>query len=166
MSKRPEVAVPRPAGSSENDAKPDSPETAADLPPRAPNVDPASEAFAIEAARLLSDDKCDQVVVLDVRAVSSITNYLVIASGTSDRQMASALDHAAELGAGSATPMLRSTADERSTWLVADFGNVMMHLFEPNARAHYDLEMLWGDVPRLSWERPDQLRRDWAGLKR
>lgn len=124
-----------------------------------------AEAFAIESARMVADDKCEQVVVLDVRAISSITDYIVIASGTSDRQMTSILDHLAELGSGKGFSLLRSGVDEKATWVVADFGNVFVHIFEPNTRAHYDLEMLWGDAPRIAWERPDQLRRDWAGLK-
>ena len=40
----------------------------------------------------------------------------------------------------------------------------MVHLFEPTTRAHYDIEMLWGDAPRMEWERPDQIDRDRAGL--
>lgn len=140
---------------------------AAGATPPAPTTESARAlAFAIEAARLAADDKCEQVVLLDVRAVSSITDYIVIASGTSDRQMQAVLDHLGELGQERNFALIRSGVDERTTWLVADFGTVFVHLFEPNVRAHYDLEMLWGDAPRVAWERPDQLRRDHAGLHR
>ena len=50
------------------------------------------------------------------------------------------------------------SADDRASWLLADFVDVIVHVFEPNTRAHYDLEMLWGDAPRLEWERPKQAR--------
>lgn len=120
--------------------------------------------FAIEAARLVRDDKCDDVVLLDVRDLSQVSDYIIIGSGTSDRQMHSALRHVEELGKGRGMPAFRSSADDRSTWLLIDFVDVVVHLFEPNTRAHYDLEMLWGDAPRLEWERPDQVRRDRAGL--
>ncbi len=123
-----------------------------------------ARAFAIEAARLVRDDKCEDVVVLDVRKRSSMTDFLVIGSGTSDRQMRSVLQHVEELGGKTGNPAVRVSVDERSTWILADFVDVMVHLFEPNTRAHYDLEMLWGDCERVSWERPDQRSRDFAGL--
>ena len=110
--------------------------------------------FAVECARLLSDDKCGHVVVLDVRGLSQVTDYLVIGSGTSDRQMLSALDHARELGDTMDHPCLRTSADDRATWVLADFADVVVHLFEPATREHYDLEMLWGDAERLMWRRP------------
>jgi len=109
--------------------------------------------FAIEAARLMADDKCNEVVVLDVGEKSSVTDYLVIGSGTSDRQMRAVLHHVEELGAQTGYTVLRTSSDDRATWLLADFVNVVVHLFEPNTRAHYDLEMMWGDATRLSWQR-------------
>lgn len=123
-----------------------------------------ARAFAIEVARLIRDDKCEDVVVLDVRKRSSMTDFLVIGSGTSDRQMRSVLHHVEELGAKTGNIAVRTSVDERSTWILADFVDVMVHLFEPNTRAHYDLEMMWGDCDRVSWERPDQRSRDYAGL--
>lgn len=127
---------------------------------------PASkaEAFAIEAARLLHDDKCTDIVLLDVRGRNPMTDYLVIGSGTSDRQMRSTLQDVEEIGAKVGYAAVRSTSDDRATWLLADFMNVIVHLFEPNTRAHYDIEMMWGDAPRIPWERPGSAARDRAGL--
>ena len=113
-----------------------------------------SRAFAIEAARALNDDKCTDVLVLDVAAVSSVTDWIVIATGTSDRQMRGVLHNVADLGETLGHTAVRTSSDERATWLLADFVDVIVHLFEPNARAYYDLEMLWGDAPRIPWERP------------
>ena len=116
--------------------------------------DPAkNRAFAVEAARMLHDDKCEHVVVLDVRELSQVTDYLVIGSGTSDRQMRSALQHVRDLGEELGIPSVRSSADQRATWVLADFVDVVCHVFEPNTRAHYDLEMLWGDAERVAWKR-------------
>lgn len=125
----------------------------------------ATEKFVIEAARLLSDDKCEDVVVLDVRKLSQVTDFVIIGSGTSDRQMRSVLKHVEELGDQIGYKAFRVSADERAVWLLADFVHVVVHLFEPNTRAHYDLEMLWGDAPRLEWERPSELSRNRAGLR-
>jgi|JRYH01.1.fsa_nt_gb ribosome-associated protein len=116
--------------------------------------------FALECARLFADDKCEHIVVLDVRGRSQVTDYVVVASGTSDRQMASAIDDAVELGGEQGFPAVRTNRDTRSTWLLADFVDVIAHLFEPNTRAFYDIEMLWGDAPRVDWRRPGDPRRD------
>lgn len=110
--------------------------------------------FATEAARLVRADKCEQVVLLDVRELSQVTDFIVIGTGTSQRQMASALDHVEELARSLGFARHTENRDERSLWLLADFVDVVVHLFEPNTRAHYDLEMLWGDAPRVRWNDP------------
>jgi len=109
--------------------------------------------LAVDIARLLRDDKCDNIVVLDVRPLSEVTDYIVVASGTSDRQMNSALEAVQELGEGRGWPSFKTSSDDRSTWLLADFVDVVVHLFEPNTRAYYDLEMMWGDAERVGWRR-------------
>ncbi len=123
---------------------------------------PGARDFAVEAARLLSDNKCIDVVVLDVSGISPMTDFIVIGSGTSDRQMRSTLDDVAELGRARQYTLSRRSVDDRATWVLADFVDVVVHLFEPNTRAYYDLEMMWGDAPRVSWERtspPARARR-------
>jgi len=109
--------------------------------------------FAIEAARMLADSHCDDVVIFDVSQLSPVTRMVLIASGTSDRQIKSLIGHLTELGKEMGFDRFGSERDEASTWMVADFVEVMVHLFEPATRAHYDLEMLWGDAPRVSWHR-------------
>jgi len=109
--------------------------------------------LALEAARMCNDDKCTDIVLLDVRELSQVTDYIVIGTGTSDRQMRSVLDHIEDLGKERGFPVYRVSRDDRAAWLLADFVDVVVHLFEPNARAHYDLEMLWGDAPKVDWRR-------------
>lgn len=97
----------------------------------------------------LRDDKCTDIVVLDVREASQITDYIVIGTGTSDRQMHAALasidQHAGAVG----FPSMRRQSDDRSTWLLGDYVDVVVHLFEPETREHYDLEMMWGGSARV-----------------
>lgn len=128
-------------------------------PPVASRSESAARDFAIQSARLLHDDKCQDVVVLDVRRLSQVTDFIVIASGTSDRQMRSSIKNVEELGATRAFTVFRSSTDDRASWLLADFVDVIVHVFEPNTRAHYDLEMLWGDAPRIEWERDGERPR-------
>lgn len=135
------------------------------FPARSVNPEAARE-LAILAARTLADDKCENIVVLDVTELSQSFDYLVIGSGTSDRQMVTAADDTAKAARklqGDSAVFGRSQ-DPRSTWIVLDMIDVVVHVFEPNTRAHYDLEMLWGDAPKLPWQRPGLDNRDHAGV--
>lgn len=139
--------------------------TSAPKPRRAaPTREEVLGAFAVDAARLLRDDKCEDVVLLDVRGHSQVTDYVLVGSGTSERQMRSVLQHVEALGSTRGMHAFRASTDERAAWLLVDFVDIVVHLFEPNTRAHYDLESLWPDASRVPWERPDQLERDRAGL--
>lgn len=122
-------------------------------------------AFALDAARLLADNKCEDIVLLDVSGLSQVTDYIAIASGTSDRQMRSTADDLGTVGKQHGWNAFRSHTDDRATWVIVDFVDVVCHIFEPNTRAHYDLEMLWADAPRVEWERPEQKKRNRAGLE-
>lgn len=123
----------------------------------------SSRDLAIELARLASDDKCTDIVLLDVRGLSPISDYVIVASGTSDRQMRAVADHAEDLGAQLGHTAFRSSKDPRALWLLIDFSDVVLHVFEPNTRAHYDIEMMWGDAKRLPWERNAQDSRTRQG---
>ena len=113
----------------------------------------AARAFAVDAARLLSDANCEDIELFDVRGLSPVTRFIVIASGTSDRQIKSVGADVAELGQAQGFPRYGADRDDASTWLVVDLVEVMVHLFEPATRGHYDLEMLWGDAPKVQWRR-------------
>ena len=113
-----------------------------------------ARAMSIEAARCLSDDKCEDVVVLDLRGLSQITDYFVIASGTSETQMRSSGEHVTQIGEAMGIKVHHSNLRSGPTkWYVVDFVNVVVHLFDPEERAYYDLEMLWGDADRVAWSR-------------
>ena len=109
--------------------------------------------FAVEAARLLHDRHCTDVRVIDVHAVSQVCDYLVIASGTSERQMKSVASELEDLGAEQGHEVFRSNRDSTGTWIVIDFIDLVVHLFEPEQREYYDLEALWSDGGAIEWER-------------
>jgi ribosome-associated protein len=112
--------------------------------------------FAIEAARLLEDRHCEDIILLDVRGLSQVCNFVLIGSGTSDRQMKSVADELEDLGDDHENPCFRSNKDSGVTWIVVDFIDLVAHLFEPNQRLYYDLEALWADAPRIEWRRNGQ----------
>jgi len=109
--------------------------------------------FVVEAARHMVDLHCTDVVILDVRGMSDLTNYIIIGSGTSDRQIRSVSNDVAKLAREYKLEKFGTDADQASNWVVTDLVEVMVHLFEVNTRAHYDLEMMWGDAPRIEYKR-------------
>ncbi|MDP7008502.1 MAG: ribosome silencing factor [Phycisphaerales bacterium] len=112
----------------------------------------AAAAFAASAARLLVDRHCEDVVLLDVSAVSQVCDFVLIGTGTSDRQMKSVADELVDLGKEVHLPAFRKSIDTGATWIVTDFITVVVHLFEPQLRAYYDLEDLWADAKRIEIE--------------
>ena len=119
-------------------------------------ADPEStRQFAIDMARTLADSKCTEVVLLDVRGRSQVCDYVIIASGTSQRQMRAAAQDLEDLGKERGQHPFRTNADEGSTWIVVDFVEIVAHLFEPDQRLYYDLELLHADGKRVDWRRPE-----------
>jgi len=116
-------------------------------------ADPDARDFAIEAARLLADSHCEDVLIYDVRGQSELTDYIILASGTSDVQMRSVGQHVNKLALDYELERYGREHDQSRKWIVLDYVEVMVHLFEPATRAHYDLEMMWGDAPRIPWRR-------------
>lgn len=127
--------------------------------------------LARAAAKSLEGNKCLDVMILDLRNRSPITDFFVLATGTSDRQLHSAAEHVVELAESINESLYRSNLDEkRADWFVLDFVDVVVHTFMPAARRHYDLEMLWGDAPRIEWKKTaaksdPPAKRNRAGLK-
>jgi ribosome-associated protein len=112
----------------------------------------AARQFAIDAARLASQSRCKDVVVLDVSGISPITDYFVIATGTSARQMTSVCEDIEELGEPRSFKALHQSGLEATTWAVQDFVDVVVHIFTPEARSFYDLDGLWGDATKIDWQ--------------
>jgi ribosome-associated protein len=100
----------------------------------------------VEAALEL---KAEQPVVLDMRGVSSFADFFIILSGRSDRHVRSVTDsitHA--LREAEATP-LGVEGHNEGHWVLIDANDVVVHVFEPEIREHFDLERLWSDAPRV-----------------
>ena len=116
-------------------------------------LDGEAISFAVEAARLAEDRHCTDVRVLDVRGLSQVCDFVLLASGTSDRQSRSVASEFEDLAKTFGLARLHSTRDEASTWTLVDFVSVVAHIFEPSRRAYYDLEDLWHDAPEIDFAR-------------
>ena len=107
--------------------------------------------FAIAAARLVANTRCHNVVLLDVTGLSPVTDFFILATGTSPRQMRSVCDELAEFGpTQDYAPLARSGTDGDS-WMLIDFVDVVVHVFSQDARQFYDLDGLWGDARPVDW---------------
>jgi ribosome-associated protein len=110
--------------------------------------------FAIRVARLAVDLRAEDIVVLDLRDLSPVTDFFVICSGTSDRQMRALYDALGTDGKSCGWAPFGSAGHDSTTWMLLDFVDVVVHIFSPEYRQYYDLELLWGDAPRVEWSSP------------
>lgn len=97
--------------------------------------------------RLALEKKACDLVVLDVRELTSIADYFVICSGRSDRQVQSIAQGLAEHSAGSGIKPFAVEGAGRGHWVLMDFYDVIVHIFYEPVRKFYDLDGLWGHAP-------------------
>ena len=104
-----------------------------------------SKNLAIEIARILDRKKAESVKVLKVRDLTVLTDYFVIASGTSTTHVAALADEVEfALGEKGVKPYNPEGYDSKN-WVLLDYSSVIVHVFVPNTRTYYDLEHLWAD---------------------
>ncbi len=100
----------------------------------------------LELIRNAADDmKAERIEVLDVRAKTSIADYFLVCSGTSDRHVDAIADRVAEKLVEHKIKPLRSEG-ERSGWILQDYGDVVFHVMKEEQRQFYDLESLWASA--------------------
>lgn len=116
------------------------------------------------ALRAASDKKALELVVLDLREVASFTDYFLITSGTNVRQVQAIADEVVEQLKKNGTRASRVEGYNTAEWVLVDYGDFIVHVFEDKARRFYDLERLWRDAPRV--ELPADLRDDQSGSLR
>lgn len=106
---------------------------------------------AVIAARTAEANRGQDVVILDMRGVTPVFDFFVVATGSSRRQlhaMSEEIDHALEDGMGDRR--LGIEGYEQSRWILLDYGDVVVHLFEAEMREYYALEELWNKAKRIS----------------
>jgi len=99
------------------------------------------------AAELALDRKAEDVVALDLRGISSATDFFVLATGNSDIQVRAIADRILEGLAKESVRPLHVEGKDRARWVLLDFVDFVVHVFHPQAREFYQLELLWGDAP-------------------
>ena len=118
-----------------------------------------SRKLALLCRELAENKKAEDIVILDVRELSSVTDYFVIASGTSEPHLRAIVDEI--------TDKLRDEHDSRpravdgtfqAAWVVLDFFDVIVHVMRADVRERYDLESLWGDAKRVKAKKKSSIR--------
>jgi ribosome-associated protein len=116
--------------------------------PDASLPDPGRDtALAVAAAGL--DKKAEDILVFDVRGLSSYADYLVIMTAESDRQAGAVADHVDEQLKAAGHNKIAVEGYETGNWIIVDYGDVVTHVMGRETRAFYDLEGLWADAPRI-----------------
>ena len=108
-----------------------------------------SLALAQRAAQIAIDNKAQDVVILDLRGVSDMTDFFVIASGTSDTAVRSIGQHVAEEMKKEGNPSYHAEGLEKGRWVLLDFVDFVVHVFHPTLRSFYHLERLWADAEQI-----------------
>jgi len=111
--------------------------------------------FAIELARIAHDHKSQDVVALDLTGISAVMDYTVIATGSSQRQIRAVADALIQYGKKVGEVPYGSCGYENAAWVIVDYVDVVFHIFAPSYRQYYDLELLWGDAPKLEWAKSE-----------
>jgi ribosome-associated protein len=116
-----------------------------------------SRDLALFLAERLADKKGTEITILDVRDLVSFTDFFVICSGRSERQVQALAENAiAGYREANGRKPLGSEGIERGLWALIDFGDVVVHVFKEQERVFYDLEGLWEDAPRLEFHVPQE----------
>jgi ribosome-associated protein len=98
------------------------------------------------ANQILEDGKAEDIVTIDLREKSDIADYLVIATGRSQRQIAALAQHLLDGMKAAGHGKLAAEGMRHGEWVLVDAGDVVIHLFRPETRTYYNLEKMWGEA--------------------
>jgi ribosome-associated protein len=107
----------------------------------------SAEETARRAAAAALDKKAENVVLIDLRAQSSYADFLVICSGTNERQLEAIADSVEKSLAEIGDRPIGTEGARGGRWVLLDYGDVVVHVFDEGERSYYDLEGLWSDAP-------------------
>jgi ribosome-associated protein len=108
-----------------------------------------SLALAQRAAQIAIDNKAQDVVILDLRGISDMTDFFIVASGTSDTAVRSIGQHVSEEMKKEGSPVTHTEGLEKGRWVLLDFVDFVVHIFHPTLRNFYQLERLWADAEQI-----------------
>jgi ribosome-associated protein len=114
---------------------------------------PLSLERAALCARVAEDNKGQDITVLDMRGITSLYDFFVLVNGVSRRQIHTIAEEVDAALRAEGDRRLSIEGFEASRWVVQDYGDIVVHVFNPETRTYYALEELWADAPRVDWKR-------------
>ena len=108
---------------------------------------------AIQCARIGEDNKARDILVLDLRGITPIFDFFVIMTGGSRRQLHTLAEETDAYLRSEGEKRLSIQGYQASRWIVQDYGDLVVHVFDQDSRDYYALEELWADAPRVDWQR-------------
>jgi ribosome-associated protein len=127
--------------------------TVASATPTSSSPLPSALQRACLAAKIATENKGDKVLVLDLREITPEFDYFVIASGASRRQVHTIVEEVDAVLRGVGDVRQGITGYEGSKWVVQDYGDILVHVFDPDTRDYYRLEEKWEDGEVVDWQR-------------
>jgi ribosome-associated protein len=116
-----------------------------------------SRKLALLCRSLAENRKAEDIVILDVRELSSVTDYFVLSSGTSEPHLRAIIDEITDKLRDEHSIRPRAVDGTfQAAWIVLDFFDVIVHVMRQDVRERYDLETLWGDAPRIRTRKKTQ----------
>ena len=101
---------------------------------------------------MADDYRGRDTLVLDLTNITPFVDYFVLTTGTSRRQMHAVAEEVDRVLQTEGSGRLGIEGYDTSTWILQDYGDIVLHVFTPEARSKYDLEHLWADAPRVDWQ--------------
>jgi ribosome-associated protein len=116
---------------------------------------PSSREVALAAARAAAQKQAEDILVLEVGGIIVITDYFVICTAGTQRQIRTVIDAVEEGARALGVKPVRREGEAEAGWWLLDFVDVVVHVFGPREREYYQLERLWSDAPQIAIEDPD-----------
>ena len=102
-----------------------------------------SETLLSQIVSSLDDDKADDIVQIDLRGITTLGDYMVIATGRSSRQVSAISDKLTERLKANCGVLCKTEGKDTGDWVLIDSGDVIVHVFRPEVREFYQLEKMW-----------------------
>lgn len=115
-----------------------------------------SKEMARIAYHALSDKKGEDIKIIDITGISVLADYFIIANGNSDSQVSALVDHVEEELHKAGYPLKQREGRAGASWILLDFGDVIVHVFDKENRLFYDLERIWKDGKDIDAEELDR----------
>ncbi len=107
--------------------------------------------MAITCAEIADEKKAQDIVVLDISKLTFIADYFVICTGINERQLQTIADEIKVKLKKRSIQNIGIEGYNEAKWILMDYGDVIVHLFSKEMRSFYELELLWGDAPKVTW---------------